>query len=465
MKYTINICLSLFLFSNLNVAAQEFVPEVNDASLWGMTQPSKTSVEENVVTIDASEYPQGALMALKDVALENGTIELDLKGSNTPGRSFVGLAFNIQSENSYEAIYFRPFNFRNPDKKSHAVQYINMPTNSWRMLRNNYPKQFENEILDPPNGDDWFHARIVLVNGSVKVFVNHETIPSLTVDRIPLYKNGGLAFWVGSNTKGSFKNLKYTKADDVQYGYNKAAGHYFESEEQTKLYYEIYGEGDPILMLHGGVYGYIDEYAPFINELVKTNQVICLATRGHVKSDIGTKPFSYKQRAADAKKLLDHLHIEKATVIGFSDGGLSGFQLAADYPEIVEKMVIIGAGEVPADNGTSNYTAEELMKNNNDFFQNRVDRMPEPERWAESVQMLNDLYNNHRISSETFGRIKSPVLLLTGSKDGFASPDRVSAAHQLIENSDVSIIPNCGHVVFLCNWDATWASIKPFLVD
>ena len=81
-------------------------------------------------------------------------------------------------------------------------------------------------------------------------------------------------------------------SQSVPYGYNDDVGQYVDVGNNTKLYYEIYGSGEPLLMLHGGVYGYIDEFAGLIPKLAEKYQVICLGTRGHVKSDIGNEPFT-----------------------------------------------------------------------------------------------------------------------------------------------------------------------------
>jgi pimeloyl-ACP methyl ester carboxylesterase len=248
------------------------------------------------------------------------------------------------------------------------------------------------------------------------------------------------------------------------YGYDSTHGHYFEAAKDTRLYYEIYGSGDPVLLLHGGVYGYINEFASFIEELSKTNQVICLATRGHVKSDVGHEPYTYDQRAADAKKLLDHLQIGRVAVIGFSDGGYSAYRMAANYPATVNKLVVIGAGDRPQ--GTSEgvtYSAAELMKTSSSYFKKRVAAMREPARWDESLQMLNKLYSEAVVSSETFIKIKCPVLLVAGDRDDFSPPASVLKAHQSLTDSRLAVIPGCGHVVFGCNWPAVWDCINPFL--
>ena len=122
----------------------------------------------------------------------------------------------------------------------------------------------------------------------------------------------------------------------VAYGNNPAAGHYFNVGD-ARLYYEVYGKGKPLVMLHGGVYGYIDEFASFISKLSEKYQVICIATRGHGKSEIGNTAFSYTQRAADAYKIIRSITKDSVTVIGFSDGGFSGLKLAALYPELGKK--------------------------------------------------------------------------------------------------------------------------------
>ena len=83
-----------------------------------------------------------------------------------------------------------------------------------------------------------------------------------------------------------------TNAQDTQYGTNDKAGHYLNVGD-AKIYYEVYGEGIPVVLLHGGDHGYIDEFKKYIPVLSKQFKVIAIATRGYGKSEIGTKPFSY----------------------------------------------------------------------------------------------------------------------------------------------------------------------------
>ncbi len=250
----------------------------------------------------------------------------------------------------------------------------------------------------------------------------------------------------------------------IPYGYNNDVGKYFEVDNNIKLYYEAYGIGDPLIMLHGGVFGYIDEFEYLIPRLVEKYHVICLATRGHVKSDIGNEPYTYEQRASDAFKLIKHLGLKKVTVIGFSDGGFAAYKLAAIYPNVVEKIVVMGAGDDPDKTpGNSSYSADTLNKKYGDYFKKRVANMPEPHRWDESLKMLNDLYNNSVVSEETFKKIRCPVLVMSGDGDEYSSPEECLKAHQFLSDSRLSIIPDCGHVILYCNFPAVWESMKIFL--
>ncbi|MDW3192089.1 MAG: alpha/beta hydrolase [Cytophagales bacterium] len=125
----------------------------------------------------------------------------------------------------------------------------------------------------------------------------------------------------------------------------------------------------------------------------------------------------------------------------------------------------MGASDIPKapGKGSYNYSPEDLMNDTPDYFQKRLNNMPEPDRWGECLDMLNDLYDTSIISEETFSKIKCPVLIMSGESDGYSSPESCLAAHRYIPNSQLSIIPNCGHVIFFCNFPAVWESMQPFL--
>ena len=250
----------------------------------------------------------------------------------------------------------------------------------------------------------------------------------------------------------------------LPYGNNPQAGHYLDVGD-AKIYYEVYGSGKPVVLLHGGVYGYIDEFEPFIKRLSETRQVICIATRGHGKSEIGKAPYTYQQRADDASKVIRHITKDSVDVLGFSDGGYSALKLAALYPDIVKKLVVIGAGDRPKNDKRKKFTysPQSLTRYDSAFFAGRLKLMPEPHRWAESLEKLNRLYNDEVVSTETFREIKCPALIMSGDRDAYLPVEAVVQCAKAIADARLSIIPGCLHVVFFCNFPAVWESIRPFI--
>ncbi len=249
---------------------------------------------------------------------------------------------------------------------------------------------------------------------------------------------------------------------NIPYGNNPETGKYVNVGD-AKIYYEIYGHGKPLVLLHGGVYGYIDEFENFIPRLAENFQVICIATRGHGKSEMGHGAFTYQQRAEDALKVIRSVTRDSVIVLGFSDGGMSGLKLAALHPDLVKKLIAIGVGDRATNRDKLNYTAEELMKYDSLLFSRRLKLMPEPERWKECLSKLNQLYNEDHMSAETFEKIKCPTLVMNGDKDDYTSIESFIKCAKAIHDARISIIPGCHHVVFYCNFSAVWEEIYPFI--
>jgi hypothetical protein len=113
-------------------------------------------------------------------------------------------------EKTYDTVYFRPFNFRapKPDNKSHAVQYSSHPEWPWARLRKEHTGKYEKGIEPAPEGDAWFHAKVVVAKPKVSVFVNGAAEPSLVVDELTARTGGSVGLMV---TKyGIIANLKIT---------------------------------------------------------------------------------------------------------------------------------------------------------------------------------------------------------------------------------------------------------------
>jgi hypothetical protein len=149
---------------------------------------------------------------LKDVSFTEGTIDIDLRGKDVFLQSFLGIAFHAADSNHYEYIYFRPFNFQYPDtaRRRWSLQYAVEPDYPWDKLRKEHPLVYENSITPPPKADEWFHARIVVKDKLITVFVNYSTTPSLEVKKLNSATNGMIGLW-DDELSGDFANLRITQ--------------------------------------------------------------------------------------------------------------------------------------------------------------------------------------------------------------------------------------------------------------
>lgn len=167
----------------------------------------ETEGERTVVNFDARAGSGAAW--LNGVEFQNGTIEIMIRGKNNPGRSFVGIAFRGVDDDTYDAIYFRPFNFvaDNDLSRSHMVQYVSHPDYTWSRLREEHTDVYENPLPNPPDPDQFFKARIVIEKPEIRVYVGEETDPALVVSELTDRTGGRVGLWMGSGSDGSFSEL------------------------------------------------------------------------------------------------------------------------------------------------------------------------------------------------------------------------------------------------------------------
>ena len=163
--------------------------------------------------VEMDAQPGDGIAVLKNIDFDSGIIKINLLGENNPGKSFIGVAFNIQNDSTYEAIYFRPFNFVAAEqiRKEHMVQYIFHPEFGWNRLRTERTGEFEAEILNPPNPDEWFAATITITSDRVQVHLPDSPGVVLDVPRLTAPSSNKIGYWVGHNSSGRFNNLNVVK--------------------------------------------------------------------------------------------------------------------------------------------------------------------------------------------------------------------------------------------------------------
>lgn len=270
---------------------------------------------------------------------------------------------------------------------------------------------------------------------------------------------------MGTSTAGAARYFMQgdNPGSSTPYGDNIKVGNYALAGD-AKIYYEVYGKGEPILILHGGGVGSPYELGKILDRLKKTHRLIVMSTRGHGRSEIGHSPLTYKQKADDALAVLDELKISAPIqILGFSDGAYSAYEIAALYPERVERITAIGAGTLKAGYFSGEMKVAELEKLDKKFVAEQKKIRPEPARWQEFCDAYMKFWREHSVGAETFGRIKCPVILIVGDEDDHAPIITVLEAHQMIENSRLCVVPKAWHTAFLDNYDVTATAIFQFV--
>lgn len=217
MKQILTIIGCVWLTVSFSLAQQKSltpdVTQVVSGKGWKLSGRAATVTTEdgkNALRFDEKKGQGFAWLVGSDFS--EGTIDIDLKGKNELQRSFVGVAFRGTDDTTHDAVYFRPFNFKSADpvRRIHAVQYVSHPTFTWEKLRTERNGQYEKAVNPVPDPDGWFHARIVLANRKVSVYVNDAKEPSLVVEELSERKGGMVGLWVGEGSGGAFANLKIT---------------------------------------------------------------------------------------------------------------------------------------------------------------------------------------------------------------------------------------------------------------
>jgi hypothetical protein len=153
---------------------------------------------------------------IKDVTFRDGIIEVDLAGqpaadAGAGARGFIGIAFRLQGDGSYEYIYLRPTNGRADDqvRRNHSTQYSSYPNFGYDRSRQEAPEKYESYVDLQPGV--WTKYRIEVEGRRARLYVNGAEQPCLIVNDLKLEpRDGGVALWVGPGTEGYFSNLKIT---------------------------------------------------------------------------------------------------------------------------------------------------------------------------------------------------------------------------------------------------------------
>jgi pimeloyl-ACP methyl ester carboxylesterase len=229
----------------------------------------------------------------------------------------------------------------------------------------------------------------------------------------------------------SFNSLHAQQNTPSKYGDNPKTGAFY-NHDGVKVYYEIYGQGKPMVLLHGNG-GSIGSRANLIPDFAGHYQVIAFDSRCHGKSGCPMGYLTYDQMASDANAVLNHLKIDSAYIWGHSDGGIVGLLMAINYPKKVKKLLASGANLRP------DTTAIDPA------LQPILDKM-----WAvvknDSIRskQFKLLVNQPNIKTSDLRKIKAEVMIMGGDRDAIRN-EHLLEMHNNIPGSLLCILPGTTH--------------------
>jgi pimeloyl-ACP methyl ester carboxylesterase len=227
------------------------------------------------------------------------------------------------------------------------------------------------------------------------------------------------------------------------------------------IYYEVYGEGKPLILLHGAFFTIDMNWGKLIPELSKTRKIIAIEMQGHGHSPFSDRELSITTLASDVEKVMDHLKIDSADVAGFSMGGSVAYQFAVQSPKRLRKLVIISStyktqGWLPIVNGGFKDFKPEFFDNTP--LKTAYDAVaPDKTKWRSFLQQMFTFAKvPFNVGDSEIAKITAPVLIISGDNDGTDKIELmktyqllgggVSADLQPMPKSQLAIVPSQGHV-------------------
>jgi pimeloyl-ACP methyl ester carboxylesterase len=246
----------------------------------------------------------------------------------------------------------------------------------------------------------------------------------------------------------------------------------------TKVYYEVYGEGEPIILLHGAYMTIETNWGQLIPELSKTRKVIAIELQGHGHTPFSDRKLSRVTLASDVEGVMDYLKIDSADVVGYSFGGSVAYQLAIQSPKRLRKLVIISStykssGWMPEINNAFKSMKPELFTNTP--MQAAYDAVaPDKTKWTKFLEQMIALAGEpYNMGENNIAKITSPVLLIAGDNDGLDKIELIKTYQLLggavcadfgaMPKSQLAIVPSQGHVSLIKQTQTIFGYLDSFL--
>lgn len=232
-----------------------------------------------------------------------------------------------------------------------------------------------------------------------------------------------------------------------------------------ELYYAVYGKGSPVILLHGGL-GNSDYWGNLIPALADRYQVIVMDSRGHGRSTRDAQPYGYDLMASDVLALMDFLKLPKADIVGWSDGGIIGLDIAMNHPDRIGKLFAFGAN--------SNLAGLKDGFDKNPNFAAFIERAgkeyaqlsPTPGEYDAFLEQIGGMWSSQpNWTAEQLGRIKAPTMIADGEHDEAIRREHTEELAKEIPGARLLILPGVSHFAMLQNPALFNQAVIDFLAD
>ncbi|QNL48079.1 alpha/beta hydrolase [Olivibacter sp. SDN3] len=248
-----------------------------------------------------------------------------------------------------------------------------------------------------------------------------------------------------------------------------------------QLYYEIYGEGKPLLLLPGALSGIRTAFGKLIPLLARERQVIAIEFQGYGHTtDISERPLSYEQLAEDVIELLRVLKVSQTDIFGYSTGAGVALQIAIRKPQVVRKLILASASYKSSGRHPELKTLfspefmEEALKGS-PYEAEYMTAAAKPEDWHRHIAKVRTFEQKIQDwSADEISKIKAPALIIAGDAD-IVQPEHVVALYKLfgggslgelsMPTSQLAILPGTMHTALTQKTDLLMAMIPGFLED
>jgi pimeloyl-ACP methyl ester carboxylesterase len=246
----------------------------------------------------------------------------------------------------------------------------------------------------------------------------------------------------------------------------------------TKIYYEVYGKGRPIVLLHGAFYDINMNWSQLIPELAKTRKVIAIEFQGHGHSPFSERKMENVTFATDVEQVMNYLKVDSADIVGYSMGGSVAYQFAIQSPKRVRKLVIISStyktsGWLPIVNNALKDFKPEFFDDTP--LKTAYDAVaPDKTKWRPFVQQMIVFGDEpFDIGDANIAKMAMPVLLISGDNDGLDKMELmktyqllgggIAADMEPMPKSQLAIVPSQTHVGLMMQTKTILGLLNGFL--